>query len=146
LNAKIVEHELENENFKFARSMLYNGRCPGIKDGIGFQPRNQNNINLMPIETRFPTLLRARLPWYKIEKVTFYIVKTIPSIRLEEFMLRNLILLLIMLIFTAMRLLALGIQLILRCLRKRLLMLQMNIAFHLRPLMYHLFLLTNPTK
>jgi hypothetical protein len=25
LNAKIAEHELENENFKFARSMLYNG-------------------------------------------------------------------------------------------------------------------------
>jgi hypothetical protein len=24
LNAKIAEHELENENFKFARSMLYN--------------------------------------------------------------------------------------------------------------------------
>ena len=26
LNAKIAEHKLENENFKFARSMLYNGR------------------------------------------------------------------------------------------------------------------------
>ena len=37
LSAKIAEHELENENFKFARSMLYNGRCPGMKDGIGFQ-------------------------------------------------------------------------------------------------------------
>jgi hypothetical protein len=37
LNAKIVEHELENENFKFARSMLYNGRRPSTKDGIGFQ-------------------------------------------------------------------------------------------------------------
>jgi hypothetical protein len=30
LNAKIAEHELENENFKFARSMLYSGRHPGI--------------------------------------------------------------------------------------------------------------------
>jgi hypothetical protein len=38
LNAKISEHELENENFKFARRMLYNGRHPGIKDGDGFQP------------------------------------------------------------------------------------------------------------
>jgi hypothetical protein len=33
LDAKIVEHDLENEKFKFARSMLYNGRreremCP----------------------------------------------------------------------------------------------------------------------
>jgi hypothetical protein len=37
LDAKIAEHELENERFKFARSMLYNGRHPGIKDGISFQ-------------------------------------------------------------------------------------------------------------
>jgi chromosome segregation ATPase len=66
LNAKIAEHELENEKFKFACSMLYNGRRPGIKDGIGFHPGSQNNIKLMPIETRFPSLLRARLPWCKI--------------------------------------------------------------------------------
>jgi hypothetical protein len=46
LNAKIDEHELENEKFKFARSMLYNGRRPGIKDGIGFQQGNQNNTKL----------------------------------------------------------------------------------------------------
>jgi hypothetical protein len=37
LTAKINEHEIENEKFKFARSILYNGRCPGIKDGIDFQ-------------------------------------------------------------------------------------------------------------
>jgi hypothetical protein len=37
LDAKIAEHDLENENFKFARSMLYSGRRPDIKDGIGFQ-------------------------------------------------------------------------------------------------------------
>jgi hypothetical protein len=30
LDAKIAEHELENEKFKFARSMLYSGRRPGI--------------------------------------------------------------------------------------------------------------------
>jgi hypothetical protein len=46
LNAKIAEHELENEKFKFARNMLYNGRRPGIKDGIGFQQGNQNNTKL----------------------------------------------------------------------------------------------------
>jgi hypothetical protein len=46
LNAKIAEHELKNEKFKFARSMLYNGRRPGIKDGIGFQQGNQNNTKL----------------------------------------------------------------------------------------------------
>jgi hypothetical protein len=26
--------------------MLYNGRCPGIKDGIGFQQGNQSNVKL----------------------------------------------------------------------------------------------------
>jgi chromosome segregation ATPase len=36
LSAKINDHDLENEKFKFARSMLYSGRRPGIKDGIGF--------------------------------------------------------------------------------------------------------------
>jgi hypothetical protein len=43
---KIAEHELENEKFKFARSMLYNGRRPSIKDGIGFQQGSQSNVNL----------------------------------------------------------------------------------------------------
>jgi hypothetical protein len=46
LSAKIVKHELGNENFKFARSMLYNGRHPSIKDGIGFQQGSQSNIKL----------------------------------------------------------------------------------------------------
>jgi hypothetical protein len=45
LTAKINEHEIENENFKFARSMLYSGRRPGIKDGIGFQQGNNLKLN-----------------------------------------------------------------------------------------------------
>jgi hypothetical protein len=31
LNAKIVEHELENEKFKFASSMLYNGDALALR-------------------------------------------------------------------------------------------------------------------
>jgi hypothetical protein len=45
LDAKIAEHELENEKFKFARSMLYSGRRPSIKDGIGFQQRDNVKFN-----------------------------------------------------------------------------------------------------
>jgi 3D (Asp-Asp-Asp) domain-containing protein len=45
LDAKIAEHELENEKFKFARSMLYNGRRPDIKDGIGFQQGDNVKLN-----------------------------------------------------------------------------------------------------
>jgi hypothetical protein len=46
LTAKIAEHELENENFKFARSMLNNGRRPCIKDGIGFQQGSNVKLNV----------------------------------------------------------------------------------------------------
>jgi chromosome segregation ATPase len=45
LTTKINQHELENEKFKFARSMLYNGRRPGIKDDIGFQQGSNVKLN-----------------------------------------------------------------------------------------------------
>jgi hypothetical protein len=45
LSAKINEHDLENEKFKFARSMLYNGRRPGNKDDIGFQKGDNVKLN-----------------------------------------------------------------------------------------------------
>jgi prefoldin subunit 5 len=45
LTAKINEHEIENEKIKFARSMLYNGRRPGIKDDIGFQHGSNVKLN-----------------------------------------------------------------------------------------------------
>jgi 3D (Asp-Asp-Asp) domain-containing protein len=45
LTAKIDEHEIENENFKFARSTLYNGRRSGIKYGIGFQQGDNVKLN-----------------------------------------------------------------------------------------------------
>src|SRR5688572_12670722 len=91
LNAKIAEHELENEKFKFSRSMLYNGRRPGINDSIGFQQGSQSNIKLNA-PRNYLILLRVRLPWFRIERVTFYILKTILNTKLEKFMLENLIL------------------------------------------------------
>jgi hypothetical protein len=48
LDAKIAEHELKNENFKFARSMLYSGRRPGIKDGVDFQQGGNVKLNAPP--------------------------------------------------------------------------------------------------
>jgi hypothetical protein len=46
LTSKINEHEIENEKFKFATSMLYNGRHPGIKDDIGFQQGDNVKLNV----------------------------------------------------------------------------------------------------
>jgi hypothetical protein len=62
LNAKISEHELENEKFKFARSMLYNGGRPGIKDGIGFQQGSQSNIKLNAPKNRLSNFVKVKAP------------------------------------------------------------------------------------
>jgi hypothetical protein len=48
LNAKIVEHELENEKFKFARSMLYNGRRPALRMGLVSNKGAKTTTNLVP--------------------------------------------------------------------------------------------------
>jgi hypothetical protein len=48
LDAKIAEHEIENEKFKFVHSMLYSGRRLGIKDGIGFQQGGNIKLNAPP--------------------------------------------------------------------------------------------------
>jgi hypothetical protein len=82
LTAKINEHEIENEKFKFARSMLYNGRRPGIKDGIGFQQRSNVKLNVPKklsnfVKSKAPMvqdnegyiLCPANNPEYKIRRI-----------------------------------------------------------------------------
>jgi hypothetical protein len=144
LDAKIVEHELENEKFKFARSMLYSGRRPDIKDGIGFQ--QGDNSRLMLLLKDCLILLRAKLPCLRIMRVTFYTLLIILRIKLGEFMLRKLILFLTMLLFIRMSLLALGVLHMLKCLRRKLLLHQMIITFHLRLLMLPMCSLINQAK
>jgi hypothetical protein len=68
-----------------------------------------------------------------------YILLVILRIRLGEFMLRRLILFLTMLLFIRMRPLALGVLPMLKCLKRNLLLHQINITFHLRLLMHYLF-------
>jgi chromosome segregation ATPase len=80
LSAKIDEHDLENEKFKFARSMLYSGRRPGINDGIGFQ--QGGNVKLNALLKDYLTLLRAKLPCLRITRVTFCTLPVIPSTKL----------------------------------------------------------------
>jgi hypothetical protein len=82
LTAKIAEHELENEKFKFARSMLYNGRRPGIKNGIGFQQGSNVKLNApkklsnfvkdkapMVQDSKGYILYPANYPEHKIRKI-----------------------------------------------------------------------------
>jgi hypothetical protein len=60
LDAKIAEHNLENEKFKFARSMLYSGRRPGIKDGIGFQ--QGGNVKLSAPPKKLSNFVKGKAP------------------------------------------------------------------------------------
>ena len=120
LNNKIVEHELENENFKFARSMLYDRRRPALRMTLASNKATKATPNLIPPRTDYIILLRVRLPWFKIERVTFYILKTILSTKLGKFMLENLTIFLIMLLCIEIRHLVLGIQLISKCLKRKL--------------------------
>jgi hypothetical protein len=60
LDAKIAEHDLENEKFKFARSMLYSGRRPDIKDGIGFQKGDNAKLNAPP--KRLSNFVKGKAP------------------------------------------------------------------------------------
>jgi hypothetical protein len=82
LSAKINEHDLENEKIKFARSMLYSGRRPGIKDGIGFQqggnvklnaPKRLSNFDMgkapMPQDNEGYILYPAGYPEDKIRRI-----------------------------------------------------------------------------
>jgi hypothetical protein len=60
LSAKIDEHDLENEKNKFARSMLYSGRHPGVKDGIGFQQGGNVKLNAPP--KRLSNFVKGKAP------------------------------------------------------------------------------------
>jgi hypothetical protein len=101
--------------------------------------------NLMPPKDCL-ILLRARLPWFRITRATFYILMVIPNIKLEEFMLRNLILFLTMHLCIKMRHLALSNQPMLNCLKRKLLLHQMIIIFHSKFLMLLMCSLTNQEK
>jgi hypothetical protein len=78
LTAKINEHEIENEKYKFARSMLYSGRHPVLR--MALRSNREAMSSLMPLRNCL-ILLRVRLSWFRIMRVTFYILLIILSIK-----------------------------------------------------------------
>jgi hypothetical protein len=84
LNAKIAEHELENENFKFARSMLYNGRHPVIKDGIGFQQGSQSNIKLNAPKNKLSNFVKGKAPMVQDREYYILYPKNYPEHKIRR--------------------------------------------------------------
>jgi hypothetical protein len=112
------------------------GEALALRMTLAFNKGAQATSNLMHPRTDYLIFVRVRLSWFRVERITFYILRTILSANLGKFMLDNLILFLIMLTCIVMRLLALGIQLISKCLKRKLQMHQMNVVSHLRLLMH----------
>jgi hypothetical protein len=143
LTSKLMSMKLRMKNLNLLEA------CSIVGDALASRMALVSNreamSNLMPPKD-YLILLRARLPWLRITRVTFYILLVILSTRLGEFMLGSLILFPIMLLCTRMRHLALGILPMLKCLKRKLLLHQMSLMFHLRLLMLLMCLLTNQAK
>jgi hypothetical protein len=136
LTAKINEHEIENKKLNLLEACSIMGDA--LASRMVLVSNREAMTNLMPLRNCL-TLLRAKLPWFRIIRAIFYILLIILSTRLGEFMLRNLILFFTMLLCIRMRLLALGNQPMLNCLKRKLLLHQMSLTFHLILLMHHMF-------
>jgi hypothetical protein len=142
LNAKITKHELENDKFKFARSMIYNGRGLSITDGIGFQQGSQSNTKLNALKNRLSNFIKGKAPMVQDREGYILYPENYLEHKIRKTHARRshtLILFLVMLTYIVMWLLALGIQLISKCLKGKLQMHQINIVFHLRLLMHLLW-------
>jgi hypothetical protein len=135
--------KLKNEKFKFATSMLYNGRRPGIKDGIGLQQGSNVKLNAPKILSNFVKgkapmvqdnegyiLYPANYPEHKIRKIH---ARKSHSVSHHAFMYKN---------ETSNS----RHTTILNCLERKFLLHQMSITSHLKLLMHHMCLLTNQAK
>jgi hypothetical protein len=143
LTSKINEHEIENEKFKFARSMLYSGRRPGIKDDIGFQQGSNVKLNAPKILSNFVNgkapraqdnkgyiIYHVGYPEHKIRRIH---AKKSHSVSHHAFMYKN-------------EASSSRQSTHINCLKRKLLLHQMNLMFHLRLLMLPMCLLTNEAK
>jgi uncharacterized phage infection (PIP) family protein YhgE len=136
LSAKITEHELENEKFKFARSMLYNGRHPDIKDGIGFQQGSNVKINA---PKKLSNFVKGKAPMVQDSEGYILYPANYPEHKIRKIHARKPHNVSHQHLCTKMRLPALGIPHMLKCLERKFLLHQMSTMFHLRLLMHHMF-------
>jgi hypothetical protein len=126
--------------------MLYNGRCPDIKDGIGFQQGIQSNVKLNAPKNRLSNFVKGKAPMVQDREGYILYPENYPEHKIRMIHARKPYYVFIELLCVVMRLLVLGIQLTSKCLKRKLQMHQMNIASHLRHLMHLLCSLTNQAK
>jgi hypothetical protein len=116
--------------------MLYNGRRSGIKDGIGFQKGDNVKINAAP--KRLSNFVKGKAPMPQDNEGYILYPVSYPKSKIRRIHSRK--------SHSGpnhacirVRHLALGNQLVLNCLKRKLLVHQMNLAFHLKLLMHLMF-------
>jgi hypothetical protein len=107
--------------------MLYSGRRPGIKDGIGFQKGDNVKLNA---PKKLSNFVKGKAPMVQDNEGYILYPAVIPNTKFGEFTLGSLTLALIMLLCIRVRHLVLGNPLMLNCLRRKLLLHQMSLLFH----------------
>jgi hypothetical protein len=146
LNAKIAKHEFENENFKFACSMLYNGRRPSIKDGIGFQQESQSNIELNAPRNRLSNFIKGKAPMVQdIEGYILYL-ENYPEHKIRKIHARKSHTASHHAYMYSNEASSSRHSTHIKMARRKLSMHQINIVFHLRLLMDPLYSLTNQAR
>jgi chromosome segregation ATPase len=83
LDAKIAEHELENENLNLLIVCFIMGDALALR--MALASNRETMSSLMPLLKNCLTLLRAKLLCLRITMVTFYTLPVIPSTKLGEF-------------------------------------------------------------
>jgi hypothetical protein len=116
--------------------MLYNGRHPGIKDGIGFQQGSQSNIKLNAPKNRLSNFVKGKAPMVQDREGYILYPENYPEHKIRKIHDRKPYIVSHHAYMYSNDDLALGIQLTSKCLKRKLSMHQMNIAFHLRLLMH----------
>jgi hypothetical protein len=119
LTAKFAGHELENEKFKFARSMLYNGRHSGVKDGIGFQQGSQSNTKLNAHKNKLSNFVKCKAPIVQDREGYILYHANYPEHKIRKIHARKPHNISHHAYLYKMRLLALGIPLISKCLKRK---------------------------
>jgi hypothetical protein len=136
LNAKIAKHELENEKFKFARSILYNGRRPDINDVIGIQQGNQSNTKLNAPKNRLSNFVKGKT--LMVQDRVGYILypENYPEHKIRKIHARKSHIVSHHAYMYSNEASSSRHSTHIKCLKRKLSMHQMNIAFHLRLLMH----------
>jgi hypothetical protein len=116
--------------------MLYNGRSPSFKDGIGFQQGSNVKLNA---PKRLSNFIKGKALMVQDNEGYILYPANYPEHKIRKIHARKPRNFLTMHSCIKMRLLALGIPHILKCLERKLLLHQMNIMFLLKLLMLHMF-------